>query len=106
MNRAQMQQYKEQQMREQEEKRQQILEACLDSGAKERLSSVRLVKPEKARQVEDMIMMMAQQGQMTGQINEGGLISLLDQVQQKTETKITMKHKGDDELDDIKFDDL
>ena len=79
----------------------------LDANAKERLGSIRLVKPEKARQVEDMIVMMARQGQMTGKISENGLISMLDQINEtKAETTVTMKHKGDDDLDDIDISDL
>ena len=71
------------------------------------VSSIALVKPEKARQVEDMILMMCQRGQMTGQINEGGLISMIDQLNEtKKETKVTFKHKGDDDLDDINIDDF
>ena len=104
---AQQAQLKEQQRLEAEERRREIIDSLLDPSAKERLSSVKLVKPEKARQVEDMILMMAQRGQMTGKINEGGLISMLDQLNElKTETKITVKHKGDDDLDDINLDDF
>ncbi|BFU20596.1 Double-stranded DNA-binding domain containing protein [Entamoeba histolytica HM-3:IMSS] len=107
MNQQQIQQYKEEQRRQQEEQRQQIIDSVLEPEAKERLASIALVKPEKARQVGDMILMMCQRGQMTGKINEGGLISMIDQINEnKTETKVTLMHKGDDDLDDINIDDL
>ncbi|KAL7722945.1 Double-stranded DNA-binding domain containing protein [Entamoeba marina] len=106
-NQQAQQQYKQQQMREQEERRQQLLTSVLEADAKERLASISLVKPEKARQVEDMIMLMCQKGQMTGKINEGGLISLIDQINEnKTETKVTIVHKKDDDFDDLDIDDL
>ena len=104
---SQQAQLREQQRLEQEQRRKEIVDSLLDPSAKERLASIALVKPEKARQVEDMILLMAQKGQMTGKINEGGLISLLDQLNEyKTETKVTMMHKGDDDLDDIDLDDF
>ena len=107
MNAQQQAQYKQQQAMEQEQRRREIVDSLLDPSAKERLASIALVKPEKARQVEDMILMMAQRGQMTGKINEGGLISLLDQLNEsKSETKVTMMHKGHDDLDDIDLDDF
>ena len=104
---AQQAQLKQQQAMEQEQRRREIVDSLLDPNAKERLASIALVKPEKARQVEEMILMMAQRGQMTGKINEGGLISLLDQLNEsKSETKVTMMHKGDDDFDDIDLDDF
>ncbi|KAL7716738.1 Double-stranded DNA-binding domain containing protein [Entamoeba marina] len=94
-NQQAQQQYKQQQMREQEERRQQLLTSVLEADAKERLASISLVKPEKARQVEDMIMLMC------------GLISLIDQINEnKTETKVTIVHKKDDDFDDLDIDDL
>ena len=104
---AQQAQLKQQQAMEQEQRRREIVDSLLDPNGKERLASIALVKPEKARQVEEMILMMAQRGQMTGKINEGGLISLLDQLNEsKSETKVTMMHKGDDDFDDIDLDDF
>lgn len=55
------------------------------------MSRVALVKPEKARGVEDMIIRAAQSGQLGGKVDEQKLISLLEQISsQKKETKITV----------------
>jgi programmed cell death protein 5 len=56
------------------------------------VARISLVKPEKARQVEDMIIGAAQSGQLGGKVNEANLISLLDQISEKQQhTKITVR---------------
>lgn len=51
-----------------------------------------LVKPEKARGVEDMIISLARSGQLGGRVDEPKLINLLEQItgSTKKETKITV----------------
>jgi programmed cell death protein 5 len=50
-----------------------------------------LVKPEKARGVEDMIIRAAQMGQLGEKVDENRLISLLEQISEsKASTKITV----------------
>ena len=46
------------------------------------VSRIGLVKPQKARQITDLLIRMAQQGQIRGRITEDQLIGLLDQVDQ------------------------
>lgn len=56
------------------------------------VSRIAIVKPEKARAVEDHLIRMAQGGRVTTQITEDRLIELLEQVNQqtRTETKIVV----------------
>ncbi len=57
------------------------------------MSRVALVKPEKARGVEDLIISAAQRGQVNT-VDEPQLISLLEQIkdkEQKEQTKVTVR---------------
>lgn len=54
----------------------------INSDARERLSRIALVRPQRARQVEDMLLRMAQTGQLRGRVTEEQLISVLDQLEQ------------------------
>jgi programmed cell death protein 5 len=55
-----------------------------------KVNRIRLVKPEKAQGVEDMIIRAAQMGTLGGVVDEQRLIALLEQIQQQTETKSTV----------------
>ncbi|CAG8678642.1 20334_t:CDS:2 [Dentiscutata erythropus] len=76
--------------RQQEETRQTLLTQILDNEARERLARISIVKAEKARAVEDLLIRMAQSGQLRGKVSESQLIDLLQQInqQQKPEKKI------------------
>lgn len=54
-----------------------------------------MVKTDKARAIEDLLIRMAQTGQLGGKVSESQLINLLEQInqQQKPETKITVPFK-------------
>ncbi|RHZ84275.1 hypothetical protein Glove_84g160 [Diversispora epigaea] len=77
--------------RQLEEARQTTLAQILDNEARERLARISMVKVDKARAVEDLLIRMAQTGQLRGKVSESQLIDLLEQInqQQKPETKIT-----------------
>lgn len=65
------------------------------------MARISLVKPEKARRVEDMIIHAAQSGQLGGKVNEASLINLLDQISEKQQhTKITVPLSNSIELID------
>jgi programmed cell death protein 5 len=51
-----------------------------------------MVKADKARAVEDLLIRMAQAGQLRGKVSESQLIEILEQInqQQKPETKIVV----------------
>ncbi|XP_012269294.1 programmed cell death protein 5 [Athalia rosae] len=81
-----------------EEKRQQIQEMrhsiltqVLDQSARARLNTLLLGKPEKGRMVEELILNMAQRGQLPGKLGEQELIGLLESVNQQTRKTTTVK---------------
>ncbi|PIN13815.1 Apoptosis-related protein/predicted DNA-binding protein [Handroanthus impetiginosus] len=81
--------------REAEEQRQMILSRILTLEARARVARIALVKPEKARGVEDVILRAAQTGQIVEKVSEERLISLLEQINTQTtkETKVTIKRR-------------
>ncbi|KAJ7562859.1 hypothetical protein O6H91_03G086800 [Diphasiastrum complanatum] len=93
------QQAQEEQKREAEERRQMMLAQIVSSQARERLARIALVKPEKARGVEDVILRSAQYGQITEkvvlQVSEERLIQLLEQINEQTQktTKVTIQRR-------------
>jgi len=82
-----------------------LLSQILEQGARARLNSIALVKPEKAKMMESMLIQMARSGQIAGKLSETQLISLLQDMSEKTQKKTTVrfnrKHIDDsDEEDD------
>ncbi|XP_036440780.1 programmed cell death protein 5 isoform X1 [Colossoma macropomum] len=73
------------------EMRNSILAQVLDQSARARLSNLALVKPDKAKAVENYLIQMARFGQLGGKITENGLIEILEKVNQQTEKKTTVK---------------
>ncbi|CAD6910958.1 unnamed protein product [Tilletia controversa] len=69
-----------QQAAQQDEMKREMLSTVLEPEARERLSRIAMVKPGKARAIQDMLIRMAQQGQIRSKISEAQLIDLLDQV--------------------------
>eukprot|EP00397_Hematodinium_sp_SG-2012_P056539 GEMP01069871.1.p1 GENE.GEMP01069871.1~~GEMP01069871.1.p1 ORF type:complete len:132 (+),score=42.57 GEMP01069871.1:144-539(+) len=105
----QMEQQKKAQETEamEEEKRKGIMRQILDTGAQERLARIGLVKPDKKRGVEQILISMVQQGQLKSKLNESQLIELLEKLEgEKASTvKIHRKRVGDESDDDINLDD-
>ncbi|MBW0474908.1 hypothetical protein O181_014623 [Austropuccinia psidii MF-1] len=66
---------------EQEEIRRTLVSQILDSDSRERLSRIALVRPQRAREIEDMLIRMARTGQLRGRVTEEQLISVLDQIE-------------------------
>uniref|UniRef100_A0A1A7YKV7 Programmed cell death protein 5 n=1 Tax=Iconisemion striatum TaxID=60296 RepID=A0A1A7YKV7_9TELE len=89
------------------EMRNSILAQVLDQSARARLSNLALVKPDKAKAVENYLIQMARFGQLGGKISESGLIEILEKVSQQTEKKTTVTFNrrrvmdSDDEEDDF-----
>ncbi|GHP07565.1 hypothetical protein PPROV_000630700 [Pycnococcus provasolii] len=87
--------------REMEQKRQDMLARCMQPAARERLHRVALVKPEKARGVEQMILMMASKGQLMEQVSEERLIQLLESISQREgSASVTITRKRVNVMDD------
>jgi programmed cell death protein 5 len=92
---VQAQQAQQEKLAKQEEARQQMLESLLLGEAKERLNRIRLVKPEKVRQVEDLIIQLAQQRQLGGPVSDQQLCQLLERVSEGEQTKeVKFAHRG------------
>ncbi|KAG2075874.1 DNA-binding TFAR19-related protein [Suillus decipiens] len=89
-----------------DEMRRDMMATILDSAARERLSRIALVSPERSRQVETIIMRMAQSGQLRGRVSEQQLIDLLDQMEDarsKTTAKTTIVYQRRRDFDDDDF---
>eukprot|EP00003_Mantamonas_plastica_P018745 TRINITY_DN305_c0_g1_i3.p1 TRINITY_DN305_c0_g1~~TRINITY_DN305_c0_g1_i3.p1 ORF type:complete len:103 (+),score=30.49 TRINITY_DN305_c0_g1_i3:168-476(+) len=73
------------------------------------VSNIRMVKPEKAKQVEDLFLRNAQTGKLTSKVTEKQLVSTLEALgtQTKSTTKIKFQRKQafDDSDDDLGLDD-
>ncbi|EKM55965.1 uncharacterized protein PHACADRAFT_256949 [Phanerochaete carnosa HHB-10118-sp] len=91
-----------------EEMRRNLLATVLDTAARERLARIALVSQDRARQIEAILLRMAQTGQLRGRVTEEQLIDLLEKADdaqskgkpQKT-TVVFQRRKGvfDDEDD-------
>jgi programmed cell death protein 5 len=101
------QKQKEERAQQAVEQRNALLNQILEPAALLRLKRVGLVKPEKSKQIEDQLIRMYQQRQVT-KVDEKQIIRMLEQVgaQEHTSTKVTIKRKlGDDSDDDFGGDD-
>ncbi|XP_011505007.1 PREDICTED: programmed cell death protein 5 [Ceratosolen solmsi marchali] len=70
-----------------EDMRNAILSQVLDQSARARLSTLSLGKPEKGKMVENMIVSMAQKGQLMGRLGEKELINILESINKQTSKK-------------------
>ncbi|EMD34428.1 hypothetical protein CERSUDRAFT_117301 [Gelatoporia subvermispora B] len=73
-----------------EEMRRDLMSKVLDSPARERLARIALVAPDRARQIEAILLRMAQTGQIRSRVTEDQLIELLEQVEE-TQSKSAPK---------------
>jgi len=67
---------------QEEQMRRDIMAGVLDTGSRERLSRIALVSPERSRQIESILLRMAQSGQLRGRVSEAQLIELLEQMEE------------------------
>ncbi|OHE95844.1 hypothetical protein CORC01_08841, partial [Colletotrichum orchidophilum] len=98
------QQQQEQRQQQEQEARQQILNQILHPEAADRLGRIRLVKEQRAQDVENRLIMLAQSGQLRSKVTEAQLKELLEAVAgTKEEEKIVVsRRKGwDDDDDDL-----
>lgn len=78
-----------------EEQRHSMLVAVMMPEARERLARIALVKPDKARNVENMILAAAQRGAITEKVSEERLRSMLEQISERDskQSKITIQRR-------------
>ncbi|KAF9532294.1 PDCD5-related protein [Crepidotus variabilis] len=93
---------------QEEQMRRDLLATVLESAARERLSRIAMVSPERSKQIETILLRMAQSGQLRGRVSEQQLVDLLDQMEEaqgksssKKSTIVYQRRKGFD--DDIDF---
>ncbi|XP_076470920.1 programmed cell death protein 5-like [Babylonia areolata] len=77
--------------RQEQEFKETLLSQCLDQPARARLANIKAAKPEKAAMVENVIVRMAQTGQLAGKMNEQSLKGLLENISERTQKKTTVK---------------
>ncbi|XP_017877396.1 programmed cell death protein 5 [Ceratina calcarata] len=90
-NNAEDKQAMEEKMQQMQEMRNSVLSQVLDQSARARLNTLSLGKPEKGKMVENMILSMAQRGQLPGKLGEKELISLLESINQQTQKETVVK---------------
>ncbi|KAI8355690.1 PDCD5-related protein [Blakeslea trispora] len=87
-----------------EEMRRNMLYQILDNSARERLGRIQMVKADKARAVEDLLIRMAQSNQLRSKVTEKQLIDLLGQISQQdsssNQTRIVYNRRQYDDSDD------
>ncbi|KAF7294757.1 hypothetical protein MIND_01013100 [Mycena indigotica] len=66
---------------QEEEMRRDVMATVLDTAARERLSRIALVSPERSKQIEAILLRMVQSGQLRGRVTENQLIDLLEQME-------------------------
>lgn len=67
----------------QEDQMNSMLTQILTQDARARLNSIALVKPDKAKQLEGMLINMARSGQLSEKMSEEQLVQILGQINQK-----------------------
>eukprot|EP00316_Scyphosphaera_apsteinii_P025810 CAMPEP_0119335176 /NCGR_PEP_ID=MMETSP1333-20130426/88917_1 /TAXON_ID=418940 /ORGANISM="Scyphosphaera apsteinii, Strain RCC1455" /LENGTH=134 /DNA_ID=CAMNT_0007345657 /DNA_START=20 /DNA_END=424 /DNA_ORIENTATION=- len=95
----------QQQKAEQEEARKEMLSQLLAPDAKERLSRISLVKPEKAKKLEEMVIQMARSGRLQKQLSDAQLKHMLEQISggedetKRNQIQFDRKRYDDDDSD-------
>eukprot|EP01083_Nonionella_stella_P023825 65895_1 len=107
VKKAQAQQEKKELMMEQ---RRVILKAILSPEARQRLSNLKMVKEDRAIQIENMLIQQSQSGSISGKVSEDHVRMLLEQLSEndakkKTKVKIDRKKLVDDP-DEVDLDNL
>ena len=90
------------------EQRRAMIRAVLDSQAQERLNRIGLLKPEKQRTLEDIIITNVQRGLIKQKIDEPTLIAMLEKIPGFTTTaggtatsSVSFKRRAFEDDDDI-----
>lgn len=78
--------------KQQEAQKQAFLRSILSDKAKQRLTNIRLVKPQLAENIENQLIHLSQSGRVIGRVSEEQLLNLLKKLQdRKRDSSITFK---------------
>jgi len=78
--------------KQQEAQKQAFLRSILSDKAKQRLTNIRLVKPQLAENIENQLIYLSQSGRVIGRVSEEQLLNLLKKLQdRKRDSSITFK---------------
>jgi len=82
----------EQQVSEAQTKKEALLRQILTPEARQRLTNVKMVKPQFAEQIEAQLIQLAASGRLKGQVDDDQLKTLLQQIQgRERERKVTFR---------------
>ncbi len=85
-------QQKAEQEKQERAAREQMLRVVFTTEARERLSNIRMIKPDLATSIENQIFQLAASGKLRSQVTDDDLKKMLESVQRpKREFKITWK---------------
>ncbi|KAK2467006.1 hypothetical protein APHAL10511_001264 [Amanita phalloides] len=89
---------------QEEQMRRDLIATILDNAARERLSRIALVSPERSKRIEDLIISLAQGGKLKVRVTESQLIDLLEQLEdaqgKSTSKKSTIVFQRKKDIDD------
>ncbi len=84
--------FQEQQVSEAQTKKEALLRQILTPEARQRLTNVKMVKPQFAEQIEAQLIQLAASGRLKGRVDDNQLKTLLQQIQgRERERKVTFR---------------
>jgi len=90
--RALQEESREQQLADAQTKKEALLRQILTPEARQRLTNVKMVKPQFAEQIEAQLIQLAASGRLKGRVDDDQLKTLLQQIQgRERERKITFR---------------
>ena len=90
LRKALMEQLKRQQI---EQQKKEVIKKLMDQAAYDRLMNIRVSNVDLYSQLVDLIISLAQSNRLQGKLTESQLLSILEKVTYKPDTKIEFKHK-------------
>lgn len=78
------------QHQQQEEQRHNMLYSVMDASARERLSTIKIVNPQKGKMVEDMLIYQVRTGQLRTKVSDTQLVSMLENIDESERPKTTI----------------
>lgn len=87
-----------------EEVRASMMSQILQPAARERLNRINLVRPDRAKQVQELLIRMGQTGQLQQKVSESDLVSLLNQISNVDSAQLRLVIQRRDSESDSGFD--